>query len=79
MTNLLRRLDKICETAKKSKISILLDAEQTYRQPALDQFALYMSRKFNRDSTLVYNTYQMYLMDSLNKLDKHLEIAKYVE
>lgn len=43
-------------------MSLLLDAEQTHRQPAIDYIALRLMREFNtRDKgCVVYNTYQVF-------------------
>jgi len=76
MNNLIKRLDSILEVAKKHQTPILLDAEQTTRQPALDYFAIYESKKWNKNDIVIYNTYQMYLKSTIDNLNKHLEIAK---
>jgi len=76
MEDLIVRLDKIMETSKKCKIPILLDGEQTFRQPAIDYFAVLESRKWNKEGIVVYNTYQMYLKRTMDNLVNHLSIAK---
>jgi len=54
----------------------LLDAEQTYFQPAIDYIALRMSDRYNKKAPIVHNTYQMYLKDGMARMQKDLERAK---
>jgi len=75
LNDALTRLSTICEAAQKAKIRLLIDAEQTFRQPAIDYLALYLSRKFNKTEPLVFNTYQMYLKNTKNVLQDHLATA----
>ena len=74
--NLMERLNIIVKTAKDNNIKILMDAEQSYRQPAIDYIALELSKKFNKTSPILFNTYQCYLKDTPRKLNNHLDLAK---
>jgi len=68
-----RRLEKIGLAAASSAVKLLVDAEQTYYQPAIDYLALELSGKFNRMKPIIHNTYQMYLVDGLKRLNEDLQ------
>jgi proline dehydrogenase len=70
------RCEKICKAAYDSKVPVMIDAEETWIQDTIDQLALEMMRKFNKDGIIVYNTYQMYRHDKLANLKADHEIAK---
>jgi hypothetical protein len=74
----LGRLDELCSVAaaQRPPLSLLLDAEETTMQPAVDHLArVLMARHNNRtpddadQPALVLNTYQMYLRDARARLE----------
>ena len=62
------RVNAICEKAHDYGVPVLIDAEQTWVQGPIDQLADEMMAKYNREKAIVYNTYQMYRIDSLDNL-----------
>ena len=54
----------------------MVDAEQTYLQPAIDHCVLYLQRKFNKHRPVVYNTFQAYLTDSRSRLELSVRRAE---
>ena len=72
------RFDIICKTAFENQIKILVDAEESWFQGAIDDIVLDMMIKYNKHNTVVFNTSQMYRHDRLNYLKqlKMLSIEK---
>lgn len=48
----------------------MVDAEQSYFQPAIRRIVLQAMKRYNRDMAIIFNTYQCYLTVSLSC--KHL-------
>ena len=73
-----QRIDKICSTAARCKSMILIDAEESWVQQPVDDLADAMMAKYNKDTVVVFNTFQMYRHDRLAYLKKsHEESRKY--
>jgi proline dehydrogenase len=70
------RVFAICESAFKAQIPIFIDAEESWIQPAIDHLANEMMAKFNKEKTIVYNTYQLYRKDRLEYLKESILVAK---
>ena len=67
---IVHRFDIICKTAFENQIKILVDAEESWFQGAIDDIVLTMMIKYNSSDTIVYNTLQMYRHDRLLYLNK---------
>eukprot|EP01113_Clastostelium_recurvatum_P036101 TRINITY_DN5104_c0_g1_i4.p1 TRINITY_DN5104_c0_g1~~TRINITY_DN5104_c0_g1_i4.p1 ORF type:complete len:612 (-),score=124.82 TRINITY_DN5104_c0_g1_i4:23-1672(-) len=70
------RLHKICQAASHHGVPLLIDAEQTWYQPAIDNLVISLSRRYNTSRPLVYNTYQMYRKDTLRRLHHDIDEAR---
>ncbi|KOB75580.1 Sluggish A, isoform A, partial [Operophtera brumata] len=74
--NMLRRLNVIIKAANEVDVRVMIDAEQTYFQPAISRICLEMMRRYNKDKFLVFNTYQTYLKNTYQEIVTDLEQAK---
>ncbi|KAG8879803.1 hypothetical protein FRB97_001373 [Tulasnella sp. 331] len=79
-------LGKICTRAKERNVKIVMDAEYTWYQAAIDAIQLSLMREFNtvgekfgtqgQVQPLVYGTYQAYLRRNTMHLLRSLELAQ---
>lgn len=71
-----KALNEICEETVKQNSRLWLDAEQNLLQTGLDEWAISIMRRFNRNGkALVYNTVQAYLKDSKANIIRHITLA----
>ncbi len=63
-----KRVLTLCEAAYNADVPILVDAEDSWYQPIIDQVTEQMMEKFNKKRAIVFNTYQMYRHDRLEYL-----------
>ncbi|XP_017470024.1 PREDICTED: proline dehydrogenase 1, mitochondrial isoform X1 [Rhagoletis zephyria] len=74
--NMIRRVNTIVKAAAELDVRIMIDAEQTYFQPAISRITLEMMRKYNKEKAIVFNTYQCYLREAFKEVCTDLEQAK---
>ncbi|KAM6165753.1 proline dehydrogenase 1, mitochondrial [Erethizon dorsatum] len=76
MTRMLQRMDVLAKKAMEVGVRLMVDAEQTYFQPAISRLTLEMQRKFNVEKPLIFNTYQCYLKDAYDNVTLDVELAR---
>ena len=62
------RVNRICKKASDMQIPVLIDAEETWLQQPIDQLARDMMALHNKNTAIVYTTFQLYRIDGLANL-----------
>lgn len=70
------RVKSICSSAHENNQAIFIDAEESWIQNAIDDLANEMMALFNKESAIVYNTFQLYRHDRLSYLKQSIENGK---
>jgi hypothetical protein len=88
---MLARVARLAERAAERRVRLMVDAEHTYFQGAIDHTAKALMARFNGSGDggaaeedgpsppappVVFNTYQCYLKDSRQRLEEDLELAR---
>jgi len=71
-----QRIEKICLRSFEVGIPVMIDAEESWIQDAIDEIALQMMRKHNTEKAIVFNTAQMYRHDRLAYIKELHELAQ---
>ena len=64
------RFKTVCSAGKLHNVKILIDAEESWIQDAVDDLVLDLMQTFNTDALIVYSTLQTYRWDRLDYLKK---------
>lgn len=76
---MINRLEDVCSLARDLKVGVMVDAEQSYFQDAIDHVAVNLQRKFNANKNqqpTVFNTYQMYTKSSRGRLELDVALSQ---
>ncbi|UYZ65125.1 proline dehydrogenase family protein [Hymenobacter weizhouensis] len=65
-----KRINAICARAHQYGVRVFVDAEESWFQETIDQLATEMMARYNRESAIVWNTYQLYRHDRLEALQE---------
>src|SRR5690606_15982603 len=69
------RVERICLKAFENDVPVLIDAEESWIQPAIDKMTEMMMERYNKEKPIVFHTLQMYRHDRFNYLEKLYEKA----
>ncbi|KAJ1432629.1 proline dehydrogenase [Ochromonadaceae sp. CCMP2298] len=70
------RINKLADLADQLNVKLMIDAEHTYFQPAIDNIALHLMMQYNNRRALIFQTYQLYLTDAPRRLADDISRAK---
>lgn len=60
-----QRMNTLCSAAHAAGVPLLVDAEESWLQPAIDRLVDGMMAQYNRQRAVIYNTVQLYRHDRL--------------
>ncbi|MBS9766317.1 MAG: proline dehydrogenase family protein [Flavobacteriaceae bacterium] len=72
---IIKRFDKICQTAHEKDVPVLIDAEESWMQYAADDLIEEMMQRYNKEKAIVYNTLQLYKWNRFDYLESLYERA----
>jgi len=70
------RVESLCDLAAFKKVSVFIDAEESWIQQPIDDLANAMMEKYNIERAFIYNTFQMYRKDRLDFLKESFLLSK---
>ncbi|KAJ8393915.1 hypothetical protein AAFF_G00054480 [Aldrovandia affinis] len=76
MKRMLQRMDVLAKHAEEHGVRLMVDAEQTYFQPAISRLTLEMQRIFNTNKPVIFNTYQCYLKEAYDNVSVDVELSR---
>lgn len=75
LQNGIERLREICILSNQYGIKVMIDAEQTYFQTAINALVARLQQEFNHTEGIVYCTFQSYLTINSQVLESYIEWA----
>ncbi|XP_028434149.1 proline dehydrogenase 1, mitochondrial isoform X2 [Perca flavescens] len=76
MKRMLQRMDILVKHAIENGVRLMVDAEQTYFQPAISRLTLEMQRIYNKEKPVIFNTYQCYLKEAYDNVTMDVELSR---
>ncbi len=71
-----KRINAICKKGFNLKVPVMIDAEESWIQDAIDDIVEEMMATYNKQAAIIYNTVQMYRHDRLAYLKESHERSK---
>lgn len=69
------RVEAIFRRGFELDVPVMIDAEETWIQPVLDEIVMRLMALYNKEKAIVQNTYQMYRHDSIERIKQHHRMA----
>ncbi|XP_065502679.1 proline dehydrogenase 1, mitochondrial isoform X3 [Caloenas nicobarica] len=76
MKRMLQRMAVLAKRAAEKGVRLMVDAEQSYFQPAISRLTLETQRRFNRDRAIIFNTHQCYLKEAYDNVTVDIELSR---
>uniref|UniRef100_A0A8D0HAH6 Proline dehydrogenase n=1 Tax=Sphenodon punctatus TaxID=8508 RepID=A0A8D0HAH6_SPHPU len=76
MKRMLQRMDVLAKKAVEMGVRLMVDAEQSYFQPAISRLTLELQRRFSRERAAIFNTYQCYLKEAYDNVMVDVELSR---
>ncbi|XP_032561913.1 proline dehydrogenase 1, mitochondrial-like isoform X1 [Chiroxiphia lanceolata] len=76
MKRVLQRMDVLAKRAMEKGVRLMVDAEQSYFQPAISRLTVETQRRFNRNQAIIFNTYQCYLKEAYDNVTGDVELSR---
>lgn len=73
---IVERIHFLCKHAHQNNVKLLIDAEETWIQDAVDEIVYENAKEFNRDDIIVYNTIQLYRKGRIEEINKQIDLAR---
>lgn len=70
------RFEGVCKLCYEKDLKVMVDAEETWMQDAVDHLTELMMEKYNQQKPIVWNTIQMYRTGRIAYMTSHLHRAK---
>ena len=70
------RMNDLCKTASKCNVKILIDAEESWIQDAIDMVALDLMEIYNKKVHTIFLTHQCYRTGTLSRIKENFKRAK---
>jgi len=75
-SNFKSRLSALAQAAASAQVRLFIDAEETWIQKEIDALAISLMQVHNTERAIIWNTYQLYLQDSLSALKAQIVKAE---
>uniref|UniRef100_A0A3B4B4Y3 Proline dehydrogenase n=1 Tax=Periophthalmus magnuspinnatus TaxID=409849 RepID=A0A3B4B4Y3_9GOBI len=76
LQRILQRVDELAKCAVENGVRLMVDAEQTYFQPAISRLTLQMQKIYNKETPVIFNTYQCYLKDAFTNVSTDVHLSR---